>query len=95
MTFPLAVSPLKYLYFETSSWKTKGFSAVVIPPQSGWDLKVILLSQIAAWAAPCEICSVFFSTPARELEWEQAGKFCPKEQRILHPKIAGVVLSGT
>lgn len=51
MTFPLAASPLKYLYFETSSWKTRGFGVVVIPPQSGWDLRIILLSQIGAWAA--------------------------------------------
>lgn len=52
MTFPLALSPFQCLYFETSGWKTKGFSAVIIPAQSGWDLKVILLSEIAAWAAP-------------------------------------------
>lgn len=77
MTFPLAASPLKYLYFETSSWKTRGFGAVVIPPQSGWDLRIILLSKIGAWAAP--LCS---------LQWF----FCRKTGVGLGSKLASSAL---
>lgn len=77
MTFPLAASPLKYLCFETSSWKTRGFGAVAIPPQSGWDLRIILLSKIGAWAAPLRNLQWFFSTPARELGWGASWQALP------------------
>lgn len=78
MTFPLAVAPLKCLYFETSSWKTKGFGVVVIPPRSGWDLGIVLLSKMGAWAAPLRNLQWFFSTPTRGLDWGASWQALPQ-----------------
>lgn len=66
---------------------------MIIPPQSGWDLKVILLAKIAA---PCEICSVFLACWHKSWSGSKLASSalkCREFFTILHPD--WVVLSWT